>query len=392
MNLVGISAKNVLRNRFRTFATIVGVALALIIFMLLRTVLDAWDVAANHASRDRLAVRNKMSWVVPVPRKYVQQIQDRHGDEIAAITWANWFGGNYAREEREFFANIAIDAKSSLQVYDEIHLPEDQKQAWFEDKQGAIVGDVLAKKFGWKIGDRVTLIGTIYPRDENWEFTIRGIYTATRRSVDRSQFLFHWEYLNDWLPAAFQDQAGWLVVRAKDPSRSAELAKAIDTMYEDADVQTLSQSELELQRSFMATFAAVLTAIDVVSAVILVILMLILGNTIAMGVRERTNEYGVLRAIGFLPRHLAQFVIGEAATIGLCGGALGLGLGYPFVNYGFGRWLEENMGAFFPYFRVQPGTAVAAFVLALVLGLVAAALPAYRASRLVVTDALRRVG
>jgi putative ABC transport system permease protein len=269
-------------------------------------------------------------------------------------------------------------------------VPTVQLQQWKQEPTGAIIGDALAKKLGWKIGDRVTLLGTIYPGD--WEFKISGIYEATRKSVDRSSFMFHWNNLNESVPERTRDQVGWTIARVQNSNDVARISTAIDRMFEDQEVQTLSMSERALNMSFLASFSAILKAIDIVSAVILFIMMLILGNTIAMGVRERTNEYGVLRAIGFLPKHLGFFVIGEAITTGTLGAALGLLLAYPFIERGMGRWIEENMGSIFPYFRISPTTAITAFILAVVLSIVAAAIPAVQAYRINVVTALRRVG
>jgi putative ABC transport system permease protein len=348
-------------------------------------------VAADHAAKDRVGTRHKVSFIMTMPRRYVQEIAEIPGVKQAAF--ANWFGAKDPKHENEFFASFAVDPEDYLEVYDEMVVPEDQRQSWFQTRTGAVVGDALANKMGWKVGDRVTLVGTIYPGD--WEFVISGIYTATRRSVDRSSFMFHYDYLNDSpqaVAANVKDQVGWIVSRIDDPSRSAEISKAIDDRFDERDIQTLSMSERAMNTSFIGMISAVLKAVDAVSLVILVIMVLILGNTVAMGVRERTHEYGVLRAIGFLPKHLAVFVLGEAVAVSIAGGILGIMIAYPFVQEGVGRFLEENMGAFFPFFRIDPQTIVWAMVLAALLGVIAAALPAYNASRLKVVDALRRVG
>lgn len=390
MNFPVLAAKNVLRNRFRTAFTVIGVAVAIITFMLLRTVLTSWDAAINYAAKDRLATRNKVSWVVPVPKKIAGEVEKVEG--VQAVSWMNFFGGKDPNHKNSFFMSAAVNAKTIPDVYPDMELSAEEYQAWMADKQGVVIGDALAKNIGYKVGDTVTLVGTIYPKRDDWPFTIRGIYKAKRKSLDRTMFLFHWDYLNDNIPEAYRDQLGWLVVRVADGHKGDEVAKAIDTKFEDAEIQTFTQSELAMSRSFMGMFSAILTAMNIVSAVILVIMMLILGNTIAMGVRERTNEYGVLRAIGFLPRHIGGFIIGEALTIGLLGGGLGLGLGVPLVKFGIARWLEENLAGVFPVFRVEPSTIVMALLLALALGAIAAALPAWRASKLSVVDALRRVG
>jgi len=243
---------------------------------------------------------------------------------------------------------------------------------------------------GWKLGSKVTLTGGVYPFDI--ELNIRAIYTAARKGADRNQLMFQWAYLNEKLSTERQNRVGWLMVRTKPGVVSAEMSKSIDDHFKSSGMPTLSQSELELNRSFLAAFTAILTAINVVSIVILAIMALILGNTIAMGVRERTGEYGVLRAIGFLPRHVLAFIVGESLVVGLLGGAVALGLGYPLINMGMGRWLEENMGGLFPVFGITTATATAAMVLAVVLAALAAAWPAWRASQLKVVDALRRVG
>jgi putative ABC transport system permease protein len=389
MNLPLLAARNVLRNKGRTIWTIVGVVIALLAFMLLRTVLTSWNEATEYGAKDRLAIRNKISFIIPLPRNYADKIKQMDG--VTELTWMNWFGAKDPKNEQDFFATIATDPESSLKVYDDFVVPEDQKQAWFADRQGALIGSALAKRKGWKVGDSVTLRGTIFAGD--WKFNIRGIYSGSRKGTDQSQFMFHWDYLNESLPAdsTRRDKIGWVIVKVKDVNRAAAIGAAIDKSFEDSDNQTLTQSELALNRSFMAMFDAILTAMNVVSVVILLIMTLILGNTIAMGVRERTSEYGVLRAIGFLPRHVAMFILGEAATIGILGGGFGVAFGFLVVN-GFGKWLEENMAGFFPSFKVAPSTAISAFVLAIALGVIASAVPAWRAARLSVIDSLRRVG
>jgi putative ABC transport system permease protein len=388
VKIAALAYRNVLRNRFRTVLTTLGVAVAILAFVMLRTVVSSWTAAIDYASKDRIVTRHKISFIMSLPRKYVQEISDMPDIKDAAL--AVWFGAKDPKHEHEFFSTIAVEPEPFLKVYDEIVAPQDQKENWFQNRRGALVGDVLAKKLGWKVGDRVTLRGTIYPGD--WEFEISGIYTATRKSVDRSSFWFHYDYMNDAVPLRLKDRVGWVVSRVKDPSRATEVSLAVDRHFDERELQTLSMNELAFQQSFLGMMSTILKAIDIVSAVILLIMVLILGNTIAMGVRERTQEYGVLRAIGFVPKHLVMFIVGEAIATGLLGGVVGLALAIPFVNLGIGRFLEENMGAWFPFFRVPMTTAAAALVLAALLGVAAAVVPAYRASRLNVIDALRRVG
>ena len=392
MTLATLATKNVLgRNKARTLMTILAVAVTIFIFILLRTVMTAWTAGADYAAKDRIGTRHKISFVMPLPKTYIDKIRaSKDSLGIKDATWANWFGAKDPKRENEFFATIAVDPESFLQVYDEIEIPPDQRESWLANRRGAVVGDVLARKLGWNIGDKITLAGTIYPGD--WDFEISGIYTAKRRSVDRSSFWFHWNYLNESVPERQKDKIGWIVSRVNDASRTAEISQKVDVLFDEYGDQTLSMSERALNTSFLGMISAILTAIDIVSVVILAIMMLILGNTIAMGVRERINEYGMMRAIGFTPRHIAVMVMGEAMTIGCLGGLLGLLFGYPMIEQGLGRFLEENMGGFFPYFRIAGSTAIAAVALAMSLGVVAAVIPALRAARLEIVDALRRVG
>jgi putative ABC transport system permease protein len=388
VGLVTIAVRNIGRNKLRTFLTLAGVTVAVTFFIILRTVIWSWTAATEQASQDRIGTRHKVSFIMQLPARYLEEVRQIPG--VTQVAGANWFGAKDPKKEEEFFSSIAVDPDDFLKVYDEVKVPADQAQAWKEDRQGALVGDALAKQKGWKVGDKIVLAGTIYPGD--WEFHVSGIYTADRATVDRSTLWFHNKYLNESLPPRQQDQVGWIMARVKDPSRAAEVTRAIDQKFDSRDIQTISMSERALQASFLGMFSAVLSAIEIVSYVMMAIMGLILGNTIAMGVRERTHEYGVLRAIGFLPKHIVTFIMGEGLVLGALGGVIGLAVGYVFVGGFFGPLLEENMGAFFPFFRVSGSVAFAAVALAVLLGLLAAILPARSAAKLEVIGALRRVG
>jgi len=387
VNLASIAVRNVWRNRFRAFMTVLGVAVAVMAFVMLRTVVTASNVAVTHAAQDRVGTRHKVSFVLQLPKRYIDTVRAVPG--VRTATWANWFGAKEPNHPNDFFANMAVDTDTFFAVYDEMAVSPADLARWREDRRGAIVGDVLARKMNWRVGQRVVLAGTIYPG--NWEFTVSGIYHATRRSVDGSQFIFHYRYLNDAIPAARRDQIGWMIARIDDPTRAAGISRAIDAAFDVQDIQTTSMSERAMNLSFMGMMSGLFTAINVISLVILGILGLLLGNTIAMGVRERTLEYGVLRALGFLPKHVVAFILSEAAALGAFAGLAGVALSYPVVQQGLGRWIEENQGATFPYFRIEAPTVALAFSLAVGLALAAAAIPAWRASRLTVTDALRRL-
>jgi putative ABC transport system permease protein len=388
MTLAGLAVRNLSRNRFRAGLTILAVAIAIVAFLLLRTVLWAWTAATEYSSRDRVVTRHKVTFVMSLPKHYVEEV--RLAPHVRAATWADWFGGKDPKHDTEFFNTLAVDAATYFTVFDEMHVPADDLKTFQQDRQGAIVGDVLARKLGWKLGDRITLLSGAVPGD--LQLRIEGIYTATARSVDRSTLVFHWEYMNDSVPAVRRDTVGWIVSRIDDPSKAAEVGLQIDRLFDDRDTQTLSQDEHSFNASFLGMFSAVLKAIDVISGVILLILTLVVGNTIAMGARERTSEYGILRAIGFRPGHIVLWVVTESLAMGAVGGALGAAIGWPFINLFFGRIVEETMGAFLPYFRLEARTALLGILVAAALGASAACVPAWRASKLRVVDAVRRVG
>jgi len=388
MGLGTIAVRNVLRNKLRTFLTLLGVTISVVTFILLRTMIWSWTASSEQAAQDRIGTRHKVSFIMQLPRRYVEEMRQIPG--IKQVAHASWFGAKDPNHEDDFFGTMAVEPKDFLAVYNEIKVPADQVQAWEQDRQGCIVGDVLAKKRGWKVGDKIVLAGTIYPG--NWEFHISGIYTADSPTVDRSTLWFQYKYLDESRPQRLQDQVGWIMARVDDPGRAAEIAKAVDKKFEDRDIQTISMSERALQASFLGMVSAILKAVGVVSVVMMAIMGLILANTIAMGVRERTHEYGVLRAIGFLPRHIMIFILGEGLFLGCLGGAIGLVASYVLVQKALGPALEENMGAFFAFFRVTPELALLSFVCAALLGLLAAIVPARTAAKLEVISALRRVG
>ncbi len=390
MNLATLGARNVLRNKFRAALTILGVAVAILTFVLLRTFVFAWTAAADYAAKDRVVTRHKITFVMSLPYNYIHAVRNMT-DTVRVSTFSNWFGGKDPKHDKEFFATLAGDTDTFFTVYDDMAVTPEVLAAWKADPQGAVVGDVIAKKLGWKVGDKVTLESPIYPKQGDWEFRIAGMYEAKSKAVDRSTFVFHWKYMNDGLPKNRQDEIGWIVSRVKDPSQAAAVGVAIDKVFDERETQTLSQDERSFNASFLASISAVLAAVDIISIVILLIMALVLGNTIAMGVRERTNEYGVLKALGFSNTHIVGFIITESLVIGVLGGLLGLALGYPFIEQGLGRFLEENMGTFFPYFRINPTTSVTAMFLAVGLAAVASIVPAIGASRLRTVDALKRL-
>jgi putative ABC transport system permease protein len=387
MTFTGLALRNLARNKFRAGLTVLAVAIAIVAFLLLRTVTWAWVAGPESAPKDRVVTRHKITFAMALPKRYVADV--RGAPHIRAATWASWFGGKDPQHDTQVFATLAIDPATYFAVYDEIEIAPAQIEAFQHDKQGAVVGDLLAKRLGWKVGDKVILKSGIIPGD--WQFHIDGIYTASAQTVDRASFLFQWDYVNDTIAPERRDMVGWIISRVDDPRSVAQIGMELDRIFDERETQTLSQDERSVNASFLAMFSAILKAMNLISAVILIIMMLILGNTIAMGVRERTGEYGVLRAIGFLPGHIALWIVAESLAMGMLGGVVGALIAWPFINVFVRALIEEYMASFFPYFGLDVGPMILGVTIAALLGGIAAAIPAWTASRLRVVDAVRRV-
>ncbi|MEZ4360767.1 MAG: ABC transporter permease [Kofleriaceae bacterium] len=388
MNLATYSRRNLLRQPGRTILTVVAIAITLFVFCAILTVVNAWNAGANEAAKDRLATRHKVSITMQVPKRYIDDVRSVKG--ISKASWAVWFGSKDPKQRTEFFAAFAVDQDSWFEVMDEMQVSPAQLEEWKQTPNGAILGDVLARTLEVGVGDRLVITSDIYPGD--WEFKVVGIYTPLRKTADRNSMVFRWDYFNNDARTSFaHDQIGWIVSRIEDPTQSAALSRQIDKLFDERDDQTMTQSERQFQLSFLGAFSAVLKAFSLAAAVILIIMTLILANSVAMSVRERTHEYGVLRAVGFRPRHVGGFIIGESVLIAGIGGLLGLLLTTLIINMGIGPALEENMAGMFPYFRAPTGLMLTAFGVTLLVGVVAALVPAWGASRLQVTDALRRL-
>ncbi|HJZ86765.1 MAG TPA: FtsX-like permease family protein [Polyangia bacterium] len=386
MNLPLLAFRNARRNKTRTLLTVLGVTIAVFAFGFLRTVINAYYLGAEAAAKDRLVVRNLVSLVVPLPISYHQKLERVPG--VTKVATANWFGGVYL-DPKNFFAQFAIESEPYLDMYPEYLISPEEKQAYLADRSGCLVGEKLAKKFGWKVGQTITLQGTIF--SGNWKFTLRGIYKGRDHATDTTQFFFHWKYMDESLTKDRQGQAGLFLVAISDPDRSAEIAKAIDTTFKGSTAETLTESERAFQLSFISMVSAVISALQVVSVFVLVIVALILGNTIAMSVRERGAEVAILKALGFTGGRLAALITGESALIGALGGLCGVALAVPIIH-GFGQFIEANLGSFFPVFDLDRPTTLAMLGLSVAVGLLAALLPAARVAQLAVVDAMRRVG
>jgi putative ABC transport system permease protein len=385
MHILKLIFKNAFRHKLRTFLTVLGVTIAILAFGLLRTLVNAWYSGVEASSAARLVTRNSISLVFPLPISYKNRIRQVEG--VKSISYGNWFGGIYI-DEKHFFANYAVDPKTYLEIYPEIILPPDQKAAVYRDRRAAVAGRKLAERYGWKIGDIITLKGTIFPG--NWDFVLRGIYKGRDRNVDETAFFFHWDYLNETMKKTApgrSDQVGWYMVEVSNPNMAAEIAVKIDQIFKNSLAETLTETEKAFTLSFISMADAIVVAIQLVSVVIIIIIMTVVANTMAMTARERIGEYAVLKTLGFGGFHISSLIFGESLLITIIGSALGIILTFPTANI-----FHEQLSAYFPIFYVEIGTIYQDIGASIVVGLVAGIFPAWRAVNIRIADALRRIG
>lgn len=387
MKILKLISKNAMRHKLRTLLTVLGLAVAVLAFVLMRTVVGAWYGGVDASSVNRLVVVHRVSFIYNLPYAYGDKIRAVKG--VSNVTWAEWFGGIYKdRTFKNFFARYAIDNDNFLKVYPEFIVPPDQLAEYLKDQRACIIGIKTAQSQGFKIGDTIHLEGDIYPGD--WDFIIRGIYKGRDRATDETAMMFNWKYIDERLRQTVARRAGnvgWYVVQVDNPNDSARISQEIDDMFKNSAAPTKTETEKAFQQSFVSMSGAIITAINYVSFVIIGVILIVLANTMAMTARERVKEYAVLKTLGFTGFHLLGLICGESLLIAFVGGVLGLGLSFP-VIHGFQAMLPTM-------FPILPGLGLImtlGMVIALVVGVIAAVFPAVRATRMRIADGLRQIG
>jgi putative ABC transport system permease protein len=377
--------RNALRHRLRSGLTVPGIVVAIVAFGLLRTVVDAWYAGADAASKSRLVTRNAISLVFSLPLAYAGKI--RQIDGVKAVSYANWFGGVYVTE-KNFFPQFAVHAPTYFDLYPEFVVQPAQMRDFLRDRKGAIVGRRLADTYGFKVGDTVSLRGTIFPG--TWDFVVRGIYDGAERTTDVSQFFFQWDYLNETMRRIAPrrtNSVGVYVIGLTGAERAAEVAAAVDATFRNSLAETLTETEQAFQLGFVSMTEAIVVAIRIVSYLVIFIIMAVMANTMAMTVRERMTEYATMKALGFGGGHLAVLIFGEAFVIAGCGALAGIVFTFPIAE----RFGKAN-GTLFPAFRVHDETIYLQIGCAVLVAVVAALVPCWRASRIRIVDGLRNIG
>lgn len=370
---------NLRRKKLRTTLTIGSFMVALFLFGLLATIQAAFNQGVEVAGVDRLVVRNKISLIMPLPVSYEERILQL--PHVKAVTYASWFGGYY-QDPKNFFPQFAVQTSSWLAMYPEFKVPAGEWQAFLADRQGCIVGRKTAQKFGFKIGDRVPIIASIF--GGVWDFNVCGIYDGTRSEDDTTQFWFHADYLEERRTWG-KGNVGWYVVKVDDPDHAVAVAGAIDERFANSSWETKTETERAFAAGFVKQMGNIQLLILVIGSVVFFTLLLVTGNTLAMSVRERTAEWAVLKTLGFTDRQVLGLVLGEALAYALQGAVLGLLLVKLFTLRG------DPTGGFLPVFYLAPWKMAVGLALAVAVSLAAGIVPAMMAMRLRIVEALRRV-
>ena len=379
MRFLPLVLANLKRHKLRTILTTLSVALALFLFASLRTVVTTLNAGAQVSSASRMVVQNATAFVIPLPMSYAARLGSV--PHVEAVTWANWFGGKFG-DGKKFFATFAVEPESYLKMYPEIQVAEDQKQAFLKERSAALIGEGLVRAFGWKVGDNVTLQGTIFPGD--WTFTIRGIYHPTLKEYGDDSFMFHYDYLYEREPTRVTP--GWFIMKIDDPNAAPVVAKTVDDQFRNSNAPTKTGTEKAFAAGFASMWGNVKLLMSTIGMAVVFAILLVTANAMMMNQRERTSEVAVMKTVGFSDRRVFSLVIIEAAVIALTGAVLGLGAAILLpIMTGFGE------GGFLPGFHVTLGTAEVGAAVALLLTVASGVFPAWQAAKLPVVQALRRV-
>ena len=383
MKFLSLVWSNLKRKKLRTSLTLLSIFVAFVLYGLLCTIKEAFTAGVTMAGADRLVVRHKVSLIMALPVTHQARMERIPG--VTSAVHLTWFGAIYQNEPKNFFGTFPVSPEPFLSMYPEFLLPEEQKQAWLKTRTGAIVGRALVDRFKWKIGDRVPLVSPIWPRkgDAAWEFEIVGIYEGAKKGTDTSGFYFRYDYFDEGRSYG-EGQVGWYSVRVNDPDRAAEVAKAIDDEFANSPYETKAEPEGAFMQGFAQQIGDIGTILIAILSAVFFTILLVSGNTMAQAVRERTEELGVLKAMGFTNQLVLALVLLESCLIAAVGGLAGLGV----------AWLVTSGGSpvpsMLPVFYLPPRYVVIGVALVVTLGVVAGILPALHAMRLQIAAALRR--
>ncbi len=369
------------RKKVRTIFTLLSIFVAFLLFGLLMTIRGAFSFGVEIAGIDRLVLIHKVSLIMPLPVSYLARLNTTEG--VTMATHNTWFGGVY-QDPANFFAQIAVEPEPFMKLYPEYKVPPEQMKAWLADRQGVMVGVDLAERFGWKVGDRIPIVGTIWQPKQGqvWEFNIAGLYDGDA-GVDKTQFFFRYDYLDENRRGG-EGLVGWYIVKIGDPGAAQQMGAKFDDMFANSSAETKTTTEKGFVEGFAKQVGDIGAIMISITIAVLFTMILVAANTMAQSVRERTSEVGVLKTLGFSNASILVLVLSESLLIAVIGGGLGLLTAWAIVQQG------DPTGGMLPIFVLPTRDVVLGSALVVGLGLLAGALPAMNAMNLKITDALRR--
>jgi putative ABC transport system permease protein len=385
MNDLVLIRKNLFRHKLRASLMIVCILTAFAIFGVLASIERSFNAGQDVAAADRLVVVNKINFTQPLPIAYFERARATEG--VQQVTHLNWFGGYY-QDPKNFLIVMAVDPVTYMDVYgNEVDISSEARQTFIRERTGALVGEAMAKKWGWRVGDHVPISSNIFTQksgSRSWDFTIVGIFGGKRPEVDTNFMVFQYDYFDETRSFG-KDQIGWMVLRTTSPALNDRVVKSIDQMFANSSYETATDTEKAFNKAFVAQFGNIALIVVLVVGAAFVTILMIVGNTLMMSVRERTREIGVLKAIGFTGGRIVRLVLGESIILALAGGLSGLGLAALFIIA-----VRDSVRGLLPQITVSSDIALAGLALMLVFGVVTGLIPALNAMRLRVAAALGR--
>jgi putative ABC transport system permease protein len=377
--------KNLFRRKLRAVLMIVSILVAFMIFGVLAGFYRAFTAGEDRAAADRLITVNKINFTQSIPIAYFNRVHAVEG--VRQVTHANWFGGYY-QDPKNFLMTLAIEPASYFDVYrSELDIPPEQLQAFIRDRGSAVVGEAMARKWGWKVGDRVPVASNIFSQrsgGHTWDFTIAGIVKGKAEQVGTDFLLFQYAYFDETRSFG-KDTIGWLILQTNSPENNDRVAKAIDAMFANSTAETSTDTEKAFGKAFAAQFGNIALIVFLVVGAAFVTILMIVGNTMALSIRERTREIGVLKTLGFSGPRILRMVLGESVLLALLGGLPGLAIAALITIA-----LRASLASIAPAFAVSPDIALQGIALMIALGLITGIIPALNAMRLKIAAALGR--
>ena len=385
MNDFDLVRKNLFRRKLRAILMIVSILVAFMIFGLLTGFYRAFTSGEDRAAADRMITVNKINFTQPMPIAYFNRVKAVEG--VKQVTFANWFGGYY-QDPKNFLMTLAVEPSTYFNLYSrEFDIAPDQLQAFIRERTGAVVGEKMAQKWGWKIGDRIPIASNIFTQKnggQTWDVTIVGIVKAGTEQVDTNFMLLQYAYFDETRNIG-KDTIGWLILQTNSPADNDRVAKAIDAMFANSSAETSTDTEKAFGKAFAAQFGNIALIVVLVVGAAFITILMIVGNTMALTIRERTREIGVLKTLGFSGPRILKLVLGESVLLALLGGIPGL-----VIAALIARTLRNSVANMAPSFAVSPDIALLGLMLMLALGLITGIIPALNAMRLKIAAALGR--